>query len=198
MRDVTKLYKECVRDMLNLGIDVPTHKIKKVFVNGRMTRAYGKTYRKYDRLNNDYYFEIAIIPCVLDENVPSHVCRSICYHELIHTIDGCFAHNKKFHYYCDLIEDCLGVKMGTCVDKGYMQEIKANTEIPQRRKLEYKWEYKCPKCDRVYKDKRKPKYLKYYPLTKEINYCCGVCKGTRLILTQHGDMSKVERVYVGI
>ena len=191
MRNVEQLYKECVRDMKNLDIPVDINKIRKVFVNGRMSRAYGKTYRKWDNINSEHYFEIAIIPCVLDENVPSKICRSIMYHEAIHCIDGCFAHNQKFKYYCDLIEDCLGVKMGTYVDKGYMKEIEENTIIPQRRKLEYKWEYECPKCGKIYKDKRKPKYLKYNPNTKEINYCCGTCKGTRLILTKHGDMSKV-------
>ena len=195
MRDLIKLYNECVRDMKNLGIPVDTNKIRKVFVNGRMSRAYGKTYRKWDSYESEHYFEIAIIPCVLDENVPSHVCRSICYHEILHTLDGCFAHNKKFHNYCDLIEDCLGVKMGTYVDKGYMAEIKANTITPQRRRLEYKWEYHCPKCGHVYRDKRRPNGLAYYPSTNEINYCCGKCKGTKLILDKHGDMSKVERRY---
>jgi hypothetical protein len=189
MRDVVKLYNECVRDLKNIGIDIPTEKITEVFVNGRMTRAYGKTYRR--RVNGDFKYRIAIITCVLDENVPSHVCRSIMYHEAIHTLEEAWNLNKKFHEYCVLIEDCLGVKMGTYVVEGDMAEIKTNTITPQRRKLDYKWEYHCPKCGGKIKEKRRPSDLAYYPRTHEINYCCSKCK-CRLILDKHGDMSKVE------
>lgn len=164
MRDVIKLYNECVRDLKNIGIDIPTEKITEVFVNGRMTRAYGKTYRR--KVNGDFKYRIAIIPCVLDENVPSHVCRSIMYHEAIHTLEESWNHNKKFHEYCDLVEDCLGVKMGTYVNEEYMKEIKANTEIPQRRKQSISWEFMCDNfdCDiygHVWRYKRMPKWMNY-------------------------------------
>lgn len=84
--------------------------------------------------------------------------------------------------------------MGTYVDSGYMEEIKANTEIPQRRKQSTSWEFMCDNFDcekygHVWKYKRMPKWMNHGFNSNDMTVRgakCPYCKG-KLTITRWSD-----------
>ena len=166
--------------------------------SNRLTRAWGNctTYR------NKPYTLIKVATWMLADDIPEHNLRMLLMHECAHAIDeNKHGHKGRWLEIAELINDCYAMDIQQYVtneEREAVQNVQAYQDMIEkrkRRKLDYKWEYHCPKCGNVYRDKRRPNGLAYYPSTNEINYCCGKCKGTRLILDKHGDMSKVERRY---
>lgn len=187
--------RNCEEELKVIGLILP--KPVKYEITNRTTKCWGKciTCPSWD------YIIIRISGWLLDDEIPEKTLHQNILHELAHGVDeNKHGHKGKWLEYAELISDCYAVDIKRLVTSEQRSTV-ANTEtykqnvISKRRKLEYKWEYHCPKCGHIYRDKRRPNGLAYYPMTKEINYCCGKCKGTRLILDKHGNMSKVERRY---
>lgn len=195
MRDL-QYYGKLVEDELAV-IGLVSPKPIRYEASNRLTRAWGNctTYR------NKPYTLIKIATWMLADDIPERNLRMLLMHECAHAIDeNKHGHKGRWLEIAELINDCYAMDIQQYVtnkEREAVQDVQSYQDMIEKRKqrkLEYKWEYHCPKCGGKCKDKRKPQGLAYYPKTKEINYLCSKCK-CRLILDKHGDMSKVERRY---
>ena len=194
MRDL-QYYGKLVEDELAV-IGLVSPKPIRYEASNRLTRAWGNctTYR------NKPYTLIKVATWMLADDIPERNLRMLLMHEVAHAVDeNKHGHKGRWLEIAELINDCYAMDIQQYVtneEREAVQNVQAYQDMVEKRrqrKLDYKWEFHCPKCGHVYRDKRRPNGLAYYPSTKEINYCCGKCKGTRLILDKHGDMSKVGR-----
>lgn len=193
MRDL-QYYGKLVEDELAV-IGLVSPKPIRYEASNRLTRAWGNctTYR------NKPYTLIKIATWMLADDIPEKQLRQLLAHEICHSVDeNKSGHKGRWLEFAELVSDCYDMDIQQYVtesEREAVQNVQAYQDMIERRKqrkLDYKWEYHCPKCGHVYRNKRRPNGLAYYPTTNEINYCCGKCKGTKLILDKYGDMSNVE------
>lgn len=96
-------------------------------------------------------------------NIPTDSLKTIIAHEVLHTVDGCFLHTKKWRMYAKRMNDFLSYKIDrTTVNldmSGYTPSFKymiqctlCGMTIGRRRKsiiIEHPENYKCPRCGQV-------------------------------------------------
>ena len=85
--ELTDVLHTAVKDIKSLGYEVGT--ITDFSVNNRYRRAWAKCYR-----TGRNTFKIGINPALLKANPES--ARSTIYHEVIHTVPGCYNHGVIF------------------------------------------------------------------------------------------------------
>lgn len=84
MKNLMKLYNECVCECENVGIEIGC--IMDITVNTRAKRRWGQT-----SLRNGKYY-ISISSALLEDNVDDMAAKDTIMHEILHTCKGCFNH----------------------------------------------------------------------------------------------------------
>jgi len=178
------LYKQCIEELKNIGIDVyniPYIGNIDISISKRNTKRYGcckqeepnpdsKTIEKIGRkrivryaIFNRHHIEIS--PWVMD--LDDGIIKNTIIHELIHCIPHCNNHGQVFKKYAKYINERLEYNISRLGNKKE-DYIKSNVEYSE--KEEYKYYIKCINCGQEYLRKRINKYF-----TRR--YRCGKCKG---------------------
>jgi predicted SprT family Zn-dependent metalloprotease len=95
MKDLQKLFKQCLRECDELGIEYGN--IVEVTINTRAKKRWGQTCRRPDG------FHINISSVLLRDDVSNEAAKDTIMHEILHTVDGCFDHKAKWQAMADKV-----------------------------------------------------------------------------------------------
>ena len=138
MKDLTKLYHECLADAHIVGLDISTN-ILRVSVNNRLSRALGRC--KAARGIGGCTYEIEIQPCMLADDVDDATTKNTIMHELIHTCRGCMNHGHEFQCRAMLVNRKLGYNIQTTATVASLEAAGV-----QLKRKECHYAIMCKKC----------------------------------------------------
>jgi hypothetical protein len=169
-RDLQELFKTCLEEQDVLEIPY-SRNIVRVSENTRFKSTYGRCRRKP---NGTY--EIQIASFLLDDRLDDKVVRSTLHHEIVHTIDGCMNHGKKFMNYLNFIGDCYGLDVSARVSYERAKKVREAGLEPKRNETRYNWSMTCLGCGREWKFKKKNRSIKIQ-IGEMGGYCtCPYCR----------------------
>ena len=182
-KKLNKLYRECIKELNMVGIDILDEKYYgkiDISISKRNNKRYGccrqeepdKRYKaiikrgrrkiiRYERFNK-HYIEISKWVLELEDNI----IKNTIIHELIHCIPYCNNHGIEFKKYAKLINNTYGYDISRVGDKKKDYE-KSNLEYSEGQKYNYR--VVCKGCDQEFYRQRINK-----DFTKK--YVCGKCK----------------------
>ena len=180
---LNKLYKECIKELNMVGIDILDEKYYgkiDIAIANRNNKRYGcciqeepdKRYKsiikrerrkiiRYERFNR-HHIEISKWVLELEDNI----IKNTIIHELIHCIPYCNNHGIEFKKYTKLINNTYGYDISRVGDKKKDYE-KSNLEYSAEQKYNYR--VVCKGCGQEFYRQRINK-----DFTKK--YVCGKCK----------------------
>lgn len=154
MKDLQKLYKECLAEATTAG--VKPGNIIKVEI-GNFKKTYGKTCRDID--TGEYI--IKIMRDMLKDEAPEKEVKTTILHEICHTAKDCFNHGPNWKREVNKINKMYGYEIKT---KGNMNERNMQNVIT------FKYTYRCKGCGNIVGYDRVTRFVK----NPEI-YQCGLC-----------------------
>lgn len=162
MKNLERIYDKCVDIMNEQGI--LHHAPYNVTVNNRFKRTWGRCVME-SRYGGVKHYSIYVNPILLDDRNSDKGLEETLLHELIHTVDGCWNHGKKFQRLARQINNIYNYNIKTRSsenDKGISEECQS--EIRERRekqRMNYKYAVTCKKCGNQYKYKNLTNVVKY-------------------------------------
>lgn len=135
MKDLQKLFKQCLRECDNLGIQYGN--IVEITVNTRAKKRWGQTRKKADG------FHINISSVLLRDDVSDEATKDTIMHEILHTVDGCFDHKFKWQAMANKVNIAYGYKVKRCTsawEKGIDSSL---METPVHNKI---YVVQCENC----------------------------------------------------
>ena len=153
MKDLKKLITQSLADVTQAGIPIGT--VSRWRVSTRCRQQWG-----HCKAVGFGMFEITISAKLLGDDVDDQFVKDTIVHELLHTIDGCMNHGKKWKYYAQLINQrCPGyciksrtaaTEKGIAMEYRYMMRcIGCNAQIGRHRRshfVDHPERYRCSKC----------------------------------------------------
>lgn len=134
MKDLQKIFNECLKECRTLGIQYGN--IVEVTVNTRAKKRWGQTCRRLDG------FHINISSVLLRDDVSDEAAKDTIMHEILHTVDGCFDHKAKWQAMADKVNKAYGYKVKRCTsvwEKGIDSSLMETTHHKE-------YVFKCEKC----------------------------------------------------
>ncbi len=152
MKNLFKLFNECVAEIINCGFD--TGYVKSITSNSRFTRRLGQT-----SIVNDYYswddsrrrFDIEISDKVLTDEYPTIYTKEVILHELIHTLPGCFNHGEQFKAVARVLNRRYGYNIS---------RVASSSSVACLAPQEHKYEIQCPACGKIFYRDRMSDFVK--------------------------------------
>lgn len=169
MRDLQKVFNNCITMMDEIGIDYG--KITEIKVNTRATQRWGQCRHKFvgrdANGNPKYNNSINISSILLDERVPIESLQNTIIHEILHTCPGCQNHGPNWKRRADKVKRELGYDIKRCdsnADKGVSNSIVAEYHRP-------KYIVKCKGCGMEVGQQRMCLIVQHPEWWR-----CGICK----------------------
>ena len=163
MKDLRKLYNECVSELKHIHVDI-SNRIVEVKSNGRLRTVLGRC--NYNRITGNYSIEINA--CLLTDEAETQAVKETIIHELIHTCPGCMNHGYEWKKRGEIASKLLGYnvcRLRSIDDlNNWKVEVKRET---------YKYALVCNECGKEYKRKRWSEAL-----ANPSRYRCGRCNGS--------------------
>lgn len=178
------LYKECVEELKNIGIDVLNKEIVgniEIHLSKRNNKRYGcckqeepdqkskyiekngrRKILRYAKFNKHV---IEISPWVME--LEDEIIKNTIVHEIIHCMPFCNNHGEMFKKYAQYINTKLGYNISRVGNK--VEDYKRSNKTYEEDK-NYKYKIKCQNCGQEIYRKRFNKKLLY-------KYRCGKCNG---------------------
>ena len=144
MKDLMKLYNECVEELRRINMDISS-RITKVSVNGRLSRSLGRC--RFNPRTGSYTIEVN--PCMLADSVEVKTTKNTIIHELIHTCPGCMNHGYEWKRRGDRVNRMLGYNITRETEVEGLEA--AGVEV---KKEEYKYALECVVCKHQFKFQR--------------------------------------------
>ena len=178
-----RIYKECIKELNSIGIDILKPEIGEININisKRSTKRYGcckqeepdKTTKYYQKIGRRKYIkygiykkhsiEISSWVMELDEKI----IKNTIMHEIIHCFPYCNNHGSEFKKYAKYINEKLGYDISRVGNK---KEDYQKSNIEYKETTKYKYKIICKKCGQTFYRQRLMKNL-----TRK--YRCGKCGG---------------------
>lgn len=137
MRNLQKIYYECVQECKNAKIPIRDNKVIKIgLMTDELEDFYGVCYKE---LNNEG-FSIYINPLLFNENCNIKELKETIIHELIHTCSRCWTHGKTWMKYANIMNNKYSYELTTIKD----YDAIFNKEKPILH------HYICPNCGSIY------------------------------------------------
>lgn len=137
MKDLNRLYVECVNEMLSIGMDI-SDRIIRVSVNKRLSRALGRC------IVSGRAYAIEVQPCMLADDVDERTTKNTIMHELIHTCPGAFNHGPEFQRRARRVNSLLGYSVSTTTDVGVLEHAGVQLKKPT-----YRYACVCTACGKT-------------------------------------------------
>lgn len=172
MRDLQKVFQNCIVMMDEIGIDYG--KIIKVTVNTRAKRRWGQCHIERRGYAIPTTYSINISEVLLDERVPLEALQNTMIHEILHTCPGCFNHGNGWQLRAEKVKRELGYnikRIDSREDKGVSNSVAADYVVP-------KYILRCKKCGVETGKFRMCQVVKHPD-----NWRCSIC---------HGDLERIK------
>lgn len=137
------------------SIGIKTGKILKIEINNRATKRRGQC----EKTKNGYKIEISKF--ILSDR--KQLTNTI-YHELLHTVEGCMNHGKKWKALADKVNRTYNVEI--------TRTAIANQEMKEEQLKRAKYKAVCQKCGKEIYRQRISNFIK-----NPARYSCVVCRG---------------------
>lgn len=160
MKNLKKLFDECIKEMDAIGIEYG--KISQVAVNTRAKRRWGICLKQPDGT-----FKIEISDRLLSDDVSDDACKNTIVHEILHTCKGCLNHGNAWK-----------IKAAKVNSKYKQYNIKRTTSNDEKGidekvvEKDYPYQFKCTGCCKIVKRMKQSKFVLCYD-----RYRCGICGG---------------------
>lgn len=178
MKNLWKLYKECVAEAHSIGLDISSH-IESVTVNPRLSRALGRC-----RITGNRY-AIEVQPCMLADGIEDRVAKNTIMHEIIHTCPDCFNHGPNFQNRARLVNRKLGYDIHTRTETSKLEAAGV-----QLKKKKAKYALICNGCGARIERQRWSAVLE-----NPARYRCGSCHGTLRVISLDGNVSICKPIW---
>lgn len=170
MKNLTLIGNTCIAELNAIGIY--PNKIDEFTVNTRAKSRWGQA-----RIRNGHY-TINISVDLLQDDCPNSAVRNTVFHELLHCVDGCMNHGKKWQSLADLVNDCYAMEIKRCSSTEEKVGVEYAKTLNEKRKKERMEKEKlfvvrCTKCG-VECSTFGMRAPKWYVHTER--YCCKHCK----------------------
>lgn len=168
MKDLQKLYQECLNELTDIGIVCGN--IKSVTVNTKAKSRWGLCKRKtvidYKSPVQKYEFEISISYRLLEDEVKDEAAKNTIIHELLHTCEGGHGHKGNWQRLANRVNTAYGydIKRTTSYDEKGVEDIRVAPV--------YKYVIACEECGHEYKRTKQTSLIK-----APERYRCGKCGG---------------------
>lgn len=145
LRDLNRYVDICKKELDSIGIQYRTP--DKWESSGRLKTTLGYTSLRYNNINDKRKGIISSVPKiviskrVLNDEYPERFLKETIIHELIHTLDGCNNHGKRFQHFAGKVRNELGYNVGTYASQ---EERELYYRMFEKKKREYSIE--CPEC----------------------------------------------------
>lgn len=169
MKDLRKLYQECLKELDDIGIKYG--KISIIKENSRLTRTWGYCKRlPYPSHSwEDNRYEINISSRLLSDDVDDVHVKDTIIHEILHTCKNSLNHGAEWK------------RLANIVNEHYPQyNIKTRTSSSEKKiddDIEFKYIIECSSCHHQWKYRKKTKVVKFCEALK-----CPLCKTETLHL----------------
>lgn len=152
MKDLNKIGRQCIANLNAIGIY--PNEISEFKVNSRAKRIFGQA----SLTNGKYTIEINAI--LLREECPEYGLLDTLYHELLHCVNGCMNHGKKWQDLADLVNDCYNMNISRTSTLEETYGNYASVIIAERKEELKVFRCQCDRCGRIYSKKgyRAPKW----------------------------------------
>lgn len=171
MKDLRKLYNDCVMELKRINMDI-SDCIVKVEVNGRLRTVLGRCNYNY-RTGN---YSIEINSCLLTDEAETQAAKETIIHELIHTCPGCMNHGYEWKRRGDRVSRMLGYDV--CRLQNIDTLNKWGVEVKEE---SWKYALVCNDCGNQYKRKRWSDAL-----ANPSRFRCGRCNGSLRVISLDG------------
>lgn len=167
MKDLQRLYEECLAELASIGIRPMS--ITKVSVNTRARKRWGQARKvRAGSLMSPEAWEINVNADLLAEDLPDWPAKTVLIHEILHCVRGCHGHTGRWRTLADKVEQELGYRIKSTnkpEDFGLPAE-------PAREKEDYPYLVQCTRCGQLIPRQRMSKVVKY-----PSRYHCARCGG---------------------
>lgn len=161
MKNLNKLYHECLFDVHSLGIN--TGKINSITINNRAKKRWGQTTK-----HTDGSFSININGSLLNDSLDDMAAKNTIAHEILHTCKGCFDHQALWQSYADKMNSAYGYNIKRCTSAAE----KGLESVGRIRNESYKYTITCTCCGGKTYYKRASKVIQHPEWFR-----CGRCNG---------------------
>lgn len=184
-------------EMFNYGLEVVEAcgieygNIVDVSINTRAKSRFGQC--RYNKIAGTYAINISKF--ILDDDVDNKAVMETIIHEILHTVEGCMNHGKKWKSLGKIIEREFGYCITRTSDYNKFSESLEKKMEVERATKKSNYVFKCAGCGQTIHRERMSKFVKYYR-----HYKCGICGGNfdfipeesnMQILGLHGAIQKV-------
>lgn len=160
MKDLQKLFSECLSDLSAIGI-MPGN-ITEVKANTRAKKRWGQARR--DPVAGSY--SISIAQRLLEDSLPDWPVKNTLMHEILHCVDGCWSHKGKWKMLAEKCNRELGTRIVRCSD--YSDVVpRTNDVVPSRQ-----YAVQCTGCGKTVYRVTRSKVIMHPE-----RYRCGSCGG---------------------
>ena len=136
MKDLKKLFNECMEEVKSVGIKPGN--IISITVNSRAKKRWGQCAKR----GNTY--KINISDRLLQDNLNDRAAKNTIIHEILHTVDGCFDHGSEWQYQANKINRAFP----------FYQIKRTNSPqelgVPNRTAKDYRYNVICESCGHVW------------------------------------------------
>ena len=165
MKNLNKLFTECMNEVSSIGIDVEP--IIDVSVNYRAKRRFGEA-RGFCK-DGVRVHTINISSEILRDEANTNEVKNTIVHEILHCTKGGNGHKGNWEKLANKVNRELGYHISRCSS---YESFGIKRPTSDRERESYQYEFKCQGCGQIIRRKRQSKFVNNYK-----NYRCGICGG---------------------
>lgn len=173
-------------EMFNYGLEVVEAcgieygNIVDVSINTRAKSRFGQC--RYNRVMGTYTINISKF--ILDDDIDDKAVMETIIHEILHTVEGCMNHGKKWKSLGKIVEQ----KFGYCITRTsdynkFSDNLEKKMEV-ERATKKSNYVFKCAGCGQIIRREKMSKFVKYYQ-----HYKCGICGSNFQFIPEESNMS---------
>lgn len=154
MKDIEKIYQECLQDIQRIGIHPGN--IKEVKINRRFRKSFGLCRRIREPWKGVWY-RLEFNPEILKDEVPDAITKSTVIHEILHSCYGCMKHTGRWKAYAEKVNQAYPeYQINRLVTAEEMQAVQ-----PIQSKPKYHYYVICDKCKKLIGYQKRGNVWKY-------------------------------------
>lgn len=172
-------------EMFNYGLEVVEAcgieygNIVDVSINTRAKSRFGQC--RYNRVMGTYTINISRF--ILNDDIDDKAVMETIIHEILHTVEGCMNHGKKWKSLGKIVEREFGYCITRTSDYNkFSDSLEKKMEV-ERATKKSNYVFKCAGCGQIIRRERMSKFVKYYK-----HYKCGVCGGNFQFMSGESNM----------
>lgn len=178
MKNLMEMFDYGMEVVETCGIE--TGIITDVSINTRAKKRFGQC--RYNHATGTYSINIARF--ILDDDIDDKAVMETIIHEILHTVEGCMNHGKKWKSLGKIVEREFGYKITTTDSYSKFSASLAEERKVERNTKKNNYVFKCEHCGQYIRRERFSNFVQRYT-----HYTCGICGGKFQFIPEESNMS---------